>query len=174
MEYNRIASRLRRGATTNESSRISCFELCAPYRVPTSNVEVQPAKPQNQLVLRRVVVNMAAFRYTHAIVCRIPLSLRTRGEIELEEAKKQHEAYVRLLRELGLDVIELPPDETLPECVFVEDTAVICNGTALITRPGAPHRAKEVFKHLQSVIIDVFMNVEWTNLTYEPNPTKMM
>ncbi|KAJ8919906.1 hypothetical protein NQ315_006435 [Exocentrus adspersus] len=52
---------------------------------------------------------MAAFRYTHAVVCRIPLSLRTRGEIELEEAKRQHESYVRLLRELGLDVIELPP-----------------------------------------------------------------
>lgn len=87
---------------------------------------------------------MASFRYTHAVVCRIPLSLRTRGEIELEEAKKQHESYVRLLRELGLDVIELPPDETLPECVFVEDTAVICNGAALITKPGAAHRAKEV------------------------------
>ncbi|KAK9694444.1 Immunoglobulin I-set domain [Popillia japonica] len=109
-----------------------------------SNVEVQPTKRQKQLGSRRAVGNMAAFRYTHAIVCRIPLSLRTRGEIELEEAKKQHEAYVRLLRELGLDVIELPPDETLPECVFVEDTAVICNGTALITRPGAAHRSKEV------------------------------
>lgn len=90
---------------------------------------------------------MASLRYTHAVVCRIPLSLRTRGEIELEEAKKQHEAYVRLLRELGLDVIELPPDEALPECVFVEDTAIICNGIALITKPGAPQRAKEVFTY---------------------------
>lgn len=86
----------------------------------------------------------AAFRYTHAVVCRIPASLRTRGDIDLEDAKKQHENFVRLLRELGLDVIELPPDETLPDCVFVEDTAVVCNGTALITRPGAAHRAKEV------------------------------
>lgn len=99
---------------------------------------------------------------------RIPLSLRTRGEIDLEEAKRQHEAYVRfvfihsfsssfvskanvlhqinssLLREIGLDVIELPPDESLPECAFVEDTAVLCNGIALITKPGSPHRAKEV------------------------------
>jgi len=87
---------------------------------------------------------MASWKYTHAVVCRIPLSFRTRGEIELEEAKRQHEAYVRLLRELGLDVIELPPDESLPECVFVEDTAVVCNGIALITRPGAPTRTKEV------------------------------
>nr|CAD7453197.1 unnamed protein product [Timema tahoe]CAD7593557.1 unnamed protein product [Timema genevievae] len=87
---------------------------------------------------------MASLKFTHAVVCRIPLSFRTRGEIELEEAKRQHEAYVRLLRELGLDVIELPPDETLPECMFVEDTAIVCNGLALITRPGAQNRAKEV------------------------------
>ncbi|XP_030756168.1 N(G),N(G)-dimethylarginine dimethylaminohydrolase 1 [Sitophilus oryzae] len=87
---------------------------------------------------------MAAFRYTHAVVSRIPVSLRTRGQIDLEEAKKEHENYVRLLRELGLDVIELPPDEGLPECVFVEDCAVVCNGAALITRPGAAHRQKEV------------------------------
>lgn len=86
----------------------------------------------------------AAFRYTHAVVCRIPTSLKDRGNIDLDDAKKQHENFVRLLRELGLDVIELPPDEGLPDCVFVEDTAVVCNGTALITRPGAAHRAKEV------------------------------
>ena len=66
------------------------------------------------------------------------------GDINFEEARKQHESYVRLLRNIGIDVIELPPDEALPECVFVEDTAVICNGTALITRPGNPARIKEV------------------------------
>ncbi|XP_063707117.1 N(G),N(G)-dimethylarginine dimethylaminohydrolase 1 [Culicoides brevitarsis] len=83
-------------------------------------------------------------KYTHALVSRIPLSLRTRGEIELEEAKSQHEAYVKLLRDLGLDVIELPPDEACPECAFVEDMAIVCNGIALITRPGDPNRQKEV------------------------------
>lgn len=86
---------------------------------------------------------MASSRYTHAIVCRIPLSFRTRGEIDLEEAKREHEAYVNLLRELGLDVIELPPDENFPECTFVEDTAIVCNGIALITKPGQPTRSKE-------------------------------
>lgn len=86
---------------------------------------------------------MASSRYTHAIVCRIPLSFRTRGEIDLEEAKREHESYVNLLRDLGLDVIELPPDENFPECAFVEDTAVVCNGIALITNPGSQNRAKE-------------------------------
>ena len=47
-------------------------------------------------------------------------------------------------RKLGLDVIELPADESLPEGVFVEDTAVVCDGVALICRPGLPGRLKEV------------------------------
>lgn len=52
--------------------------------------------------------------------------------------------YCSLLREQKLDVIELPPDESLPECVYIEDTAVICNGIALICRPGLAHRQQEV------------------------------
>lgn len=52
----------------------------------------------------------------------------------------------RLLRDLGLDVLELPPDENLPECPFIEDCAVVCNGIALICRPGDPNRLKEVME----------------------------
>ncbi|XP_046683260.1 N(G),N(G)-dimethylarginine dimethylaminohydrolase 1 [Homalodisca vitripennis] len=86
---------------------------------------------------------MASIKFTHAVVCRIPNSFKSK-DINFEEAKRQHETYVRLLRNIGLDVIELPPDEALPECVYVEDTAVVCNGIALITRPGNPARLKEV------------------------------
>ena len=49
-----------------------------------------------------------------------------------------------LFRKLGLDVIELPADESLPEGVSVEDTAVVCDGVALICRPPFPGRLKEV------------------------------
>ncbi|XP_023237902.1 N(G),N(G)-dimethylarginine dimethylaminohydrolase 1 [Centruroides vittatus] len=86
---------------------------------------------------------MASLRYTHAIVCRIPNSLKTE-DFDLEEAKRQHEEYCHTLRNLGVDVIELPPDENLPNCVFVEDTAIVCNGTALICRLNHPSRRKEV------------------------------
>ncbi|XP_012259064.1 N(G),N(G)-dimethylarginine dimethylaminohydrolase 1 isoform X2 [Athalia rosae] len=87
---------------------------------------------------------MSIYRYTHAVVCRIPLSLRTRGEVTLDEARKQHETFVRLLRDLGLDVVELPPDENSPLCAFVEDISVVCNGIALIARPNEPSRTKEI------------------------------
>lgn len=53
---------------------------------------------------------------------------------------------MQLLRELDLDVIEMPSDEELPESVFVGDTAVVCNNIALITKPGNPIRLKEVRK----------------------------
>lgn len=52
-------------------------------------------------------------------------------------------------RKLGLDVIELPADESLPEGVFVEDTAIICDGIALICRPASTGRLKEVLVLLE-------------------------
>ncbi|GAB6023413.1 hypothetical protein CHUAL_008200 [Chamberlinius hualienensis] len=110
---------------------------------------------------------MASFRYTHAVVCRVPNSFKEQAiglssEVNLEDAKKQHENYCRALRQAGVDVIELPADEALPDCVFVEDTAVVCNGTALMTKPGHPARRKEVDtmrailkKELQLPIVEI-------------------
>lgn len=59
-------------------------------------------------------------------------------------AMQQHAAYVHALRTLGLTVLELPADPLLPDCCFVEDTALIANGRALLSRPGAPSRRAEV------------------------------
>ena len=97
----------------------------------------------------RIMSSSTAFRYTHAVVCRVADSLATAalgtsGTVDLQRAKEQHAAYVNVLRQLGLDVVELPPDESLPDSVYVEDTAVVVNGTALITRPGHPSRQREV------------------------------
>ncbi|CAF1636033.1 unnamed protein product [Adineta ricciae] len=92
------------------------------------------------------------FHFTSAIVSRVPASLKDaalcqrdiREVINIDKARKQHQDYIAILRKLGLDVIELPADESLPEGVFVDDTAVICDGIALICRPSAPGRSKEV------------------------------
>ncbi|XP_033207972.1 N(G),N(G)-dimethylarginine dimethylaminohydrolase 1 [Belonocnema kinseyi] len=87
---------------------------------------------------------MPLHRYTHAVLCRIPLSLGTKGEVNVDEARLQHSALAELLREFGIDVVEMPPDEVSPLCVFVEDIAVVCNGIALIARPDEPSRIKEI------------------------------
>lgn len=91
-------------------------------------------------------------RATHAVVRALPESLcqhalrRAKGEeVDFARAERQHQLYVGVLgSKLGLQVVELPADESLPDCVFVEDVAVVCEETALITRPGAPSRRKEV------------------------------
>lgn len=91
-------------------------------------------------------------RATHAVVRAPPESLcrhalrRSQGEeVDFARAERQHELYVGVLgSKLGLQVVQLPADESLPDCVFVEDVAVVCEETALITRPGAPSRRKEV------------------------------
>ncbi|KAB0345918.1 hypothetical protein FD755_024427, partial [Muntiacus reevesi] len=94
----------------------------------------------------------AAFgRATHVVVRALPESLaqqalrRTKGdEVDFARAERQHQLYVGVLgSKLGLQVVQLPADESLPDCVFVEDVAVVCEETALITRPGAPSRRKE-------------------------------
>lgn len=88
---------------------------------------------------------MPTTRYTHAVVCRLPRSLADRlPTLDYDRARRQHENYVRTLRDVGLDVIEMPADEETPWCAFVDDTAFVCNGTAIITRPAEPDRAKEV------------------------------
>ncbi|XP_034255846.1 N(G),N(G)-dimethylarginine dimethylaminohydrolase 1 [Thrips palmi] len=87
---------------------------------------------------------MPSLKVTHAVVCRVPQSWATAVGVDVDVARREHEAFVRLLRELGLDVIELPPDESLPFCPLTEDAAVVCNGSALITRPANAARSKEV------------------------------
>ncbi len=63
--------------------------------------------------------------------------------IDVELARRQHASYRAALTGLGLDVIELPADDALPDCCFVEDAAIVAAGLALVTRPGAPSRRGE-------------------------------
>ena len=74
-----------------------------------------------------------------------------RTPIDLDLAHAQHHAYVNALRELGCDVIELPAEATLPDSVFVEDTAFILPEVAVITRPGADSRKPETASIIQAL-----------------------
>jgi dimethylargininase len=67
-----------------------------------------------------------------------------RPEIDLALARAQHQGYARLLEELGLTVQVVPADEAHPDCVFIEDVAVILGNVAVATRPGAESRRGEV------------------------------
>jgi len=66
-----------------------------------------------------------------------------REPIDLDEARRQHAAYERALDRLGCAIVRLPPEPDLPDSVFVEDTAVVLDEIAIITRPGASSRRPE-------------------------------
>ena len=68
----------------------------------------------------------------------------TRQMIDLELARSQHRQYVRALLSLGCGVESLPAEADFPDSVFVEDTAVVLDELAIITRPGAVSRRGEI------------------------------
>jgi len=84
-----------------------------------------------------------------ALVRGVPASfdraiVRDRGRAPLVDlARSQHAAYREALQAAGYEVTTLDPDEDHPDCVFVEDTAVVVGDVAVITRPGAPSRRGE-------------------------------
>ena len=66
-----------------------------------------------------------------------------RTPIDLDRARAQHRQYESLLEELGCKLIRMPAEPELPDSVFVEDTAIVLDELAVITRPGAASRRAE-------------------------------
>jgi dimethylargininase len=83
---------------------------------------------------RRVSPAMAACELTH--LARVP--------IDPVVAASQHYQYVRALERLGCRVEHVAPAPALPDSVFIEDTAVVVDELAVMSRPGAESRQPEV------------------------------
>lgn len=71
------------------------------------------------------------------------------GPTDVEAAKRQHEGYVSALRGFGVDVKVIPADNDFPDCCFVEDQVIICDGKGLLTVSGHDTRVGE-----QEVVAD--------------------
>lgn len=63
---------------------------------------------------------------------------------DVDQARRQHGLYRKHLERAGYLVTVLPSDDSYPDGVFVEDTAVVMGGVALVTLPGEPTRVGEV------------------------------
>jgi len=66
-----------------------------------------------------------------------------RQAIDARLAQAQHGQYEACLAGLGCELHRLPAEPDLPDSVFVEDTAVVLDELAIITRPGAASRRPE-------------------------------
>jgi len=81
--------------------------------------------------------------------------------INVALAKKQKEAYAQKLLDLGVTIVQVPEDDMYPDCVFIEDTAVIIRDRAVITLPGHPtlrgecEAVKEVLRNLLPHVLDM-------------------
>lgn len=92
-----------------------------------------------------------SYHYTKGIVRKVSTELTgalsengNSVEISIERARHEHKRYIQVLNDLGIETVVLPADPTFPDGVFVEDTAVILPGLAVITNPGASTRTGEV------------------------------
>ena len=85
-------------------------------------------------ITRAVSASINDCELTH--VSRIP--------IDVERAREQHRAYESCLALLGCEVRQIPVDDRYSDAVFIEDTAIVLDELAVLTRPGAESRRGEV------------------------------
>jgi dimethylargininase len=86
---------------------------------------------------------LALTREVSSDLARCQLVHLERRPIDVALAREQHRAYEAALRAAGCEVRTLPADPSLPDSVFVEDTAVVFDEVAVIARPGAESRRGE-------------------------------
>ena len=72
------------------------------------------------------------------------LTTSSLGKPSQELAQAQHERYCEALERCGLALTRLAADERYPDSTFVEDTAILVGGGAIVCRPGAESRRGEV------------------------------
>jgi dimethylargininase len=63
--------------------------------------------------------------------------------IDVVLARQQHEGYCDALRGLGVDVVEVPPDDRYPDCCFVEDPVLVVDEYAVVASMGIASRRGE-------------------------------
>jgi dimethylargininase len=83
---------------------------------------------------------------THVPSTRLDAGERTyvgRDAIDLRVARLQHTAYQDALRACGARVVQLDMNRELPDCVFVEDTALVLDEVAVMMSMGAESRRGE-------------------------------
>jgi len=66
-----------------------------------------------------------------------------RRPVDVDLAQRQWQGYVAAIEQAGWKPVEVAPEQDCPDSVFVEDTMVVFDRTAVIARPGAESRRPE-------------------------------
>jgi dimethylargininase len=86
---------------------------------------------------------IAITREVSRAIIQCELTHLARTPIDIDRARTQHTRYEAALKQLGVAVLSLPEAPELADSVFVEDTALVLDECAVITRPGADSRRSE-------------------------------
>lgn len=117
------------------SAGISPQESLAP-NVPRPQTNRQGPNGESNVfraITRGVSRNIAACELTY----------RSREAIDYEKASIQLEHYCELLGSWGVDLMPVPASDSYPDCVFVQDTAVVLDEVCVIASMGATARIGE-------------------------------
>jgi dimethylargininase len=101
----------------------------------------QPVPPQarSNPVSGTGLVRTPSSRLADGIVTHI-----SRAVVDVDLARAQHVAYAGALAAGGWRILQVAAADDCPDSVFIEDTVVVCDDLAVLTRPGAPARRAEV------------------------------
>ncbi|MBB4187096.1 dimethylargininase [Sinorhizobium terangae] len=86
------------------------------------------------------------------------LRAEDRGNPTYEGVKAEHDAYLQAMQKAGVEVAVLPALEAFPDAIFVEDPALVFTEGAILLRPGAATRVKEV-EEIAPTLRDAFETV---------------
>ncbi len=124
---------------------------CAPNPPPVTsrNAEPQHADPgrgagAGGTDARRMSTLLALTRAISPRIVECELTHLARAPIDVARAEAQHRAYEMALTALGVAVQRVAPAPEHPDSVFIEDTALVFDELAVLTRPGAASRRGEV------------------------------
>ena len=87
---------------------------------------------------------VAITRAVSSALAECELTYQARVPIDVEVARAQHHAYEQALAAAGYRVERLDADAEMPDSVFVEDMAIVFDELAILTRPGADSRRREM------------------------------
>jgi dimethylargininase len=85
----------------------------------------------------------AITRGVSAALANCELTFVDRAPIDLQKAVQQHHSYEKVLETFGAQVQSLPPENTLPDSMFVEDPAIVLDELAVIFPLGTVSRRAE-------------------------------